>query len=150
MQIRIGLSASQRLTRVYEMPELKACPIQTTFRLIGKKWTVEILREMFLGTTQFNRIEEKVKGITPKVLAARLKELEHNGMVDREIVSKAPIRIEYRLTEFGQGIGPVLLAAGAFSMVHSPKIVFKDGRPHIPQELTDSNGSVKALTIPLS
>ncbi len=117
------------MARVYEMPELKACPIETTFRIIGKKWMVLVLREMFLGVTQFNRLEENVVGITSKVLSQRLKELRRLGIVRRTIVSEAPIRVEYRLTELGEELGPVLASAAAFSMRFLPKAVFKDGKP---------------------
>jgi hypothetical protein len=43
------------IEKVYSYPELKNCPIDTTFKIIGQKWTVLILREMFRGQTQFNR-----------------------------------------------------------------------------------------------
>jgi DNA-binding HxlR family transcriptional regulator len=46
------------IDRIYNMPELKACPIETTFKIIGMKWTILILRELFRGVTQFNRFLE--------------------------------------------------------------------------------------------
>ena len=61
---------------VYNMPELKSCPIETTFRIIGKRWTVLIIREILRGNTQFNRFMENIEGISPKVLTERLRELE--------------------------------------------------------------------------
>jgi DNA-binding HxlR family transcriptional regulator len=120
------MAADSNMAHVYRMPELKACPIETTFRIIGKKWTVLVLREMFLGVTQFNRLEENVGGITSKVLSQRLKELQRLGIVRRRIVSEAPIRVEYGLTELGEELGPVLASAAAFSMRFLPKAVFKD------------------------
>jgi DNA-binding HxlR family transcriptional regulator len=114
---------------IYNSPELKSCPIQTTFKLIGKKWAVLIIREMFRGTTQFNRFLEGIEGITPKVLTERLRELEKLGIIKRRIVSEYPVRVEYELTDLGRAFEPVLLAAGAFSMKYMPKVVFKDGKP---------------------
>lgn len=114
---------------VYEMPELKSCPIEATFRIIGRKWAVLIIREMFRGTRQFNRFLENVEGITPKVLTERLRELEKLGIIKRKIVSEYPVKVEYELTDLGKEFEPVLLAAGTFSMRYMPKIVFKDGRP---------------------
>ena len=78
---------------VYNNPELKSCPIETTFKIIGKKWAVLIIREMFRGTTQFNRFLENIDGITPKVLTERLRELEKLGIINRRIVSEYPIRV---------------------------------------------------------
>ncbi len=116
------------MARIYRIAELRACPIETTFRIVGKRWTVLILREMFFGVTQFNRLQENVKGITPKILSRRLKELQRLRIVERRIVSQAPIRIEYRLTDIGRRLDSVLVSAAAFSMACLPRAVFKDGR----------------------
>jgi DNA-binding HxlR family transcriptional regulator len=117
---------------IYNSPELKSCPIETTFKIIGKKWTVIIIREMFRGTTQFNRFLENIEGITPKVLTERLRELQKFGIVRRRIVSEYPIRVEYEMTDLGKEFEPVLLAAASFSMRNMPKIVFKDGKSRNP------------------
>jgi DNA-binding HxlR family transcriptional regulator len=114
---------------VYNSPELKSCPIGATFKIIGKKWAVLIIREMFRGTTQFNRFLENIEGITPKVLTERLRELEKFGILKRRVVSEYPIRVEYELTDLGKAFEPVLLAAGSFSMRYMPEVVFKDGKP---------------------
>jgi len=120
---------------VYNMSELKSCPIETTFRIIGKKWTVLIIREILRGNTQFNRFMENIKGISPKVLTERLRELEKLGIIKRRIISEYPIRIEYNLTDLGRGFESVLLSAATFSMKFMPKIVFKDGKSRVPSEL---------------
>ena len=118
---------------VYNMPELKLCPIETTFRIIGKRWTVLIIREMLRGHKQFNRFMENIRGISPKVLTERLRELEHLGIVRRNIVSEYPVKIEYSLTDLGKGFEPVLLSAASFSMKYMPKTIFKDGKPRMPK-----------------
>jgi DNA-binding HxlR family transcriptional regulator len=114
---------------VYNSSELKSCPIEATFKIIGKKWAVLIIREMFRGTKQFNRFLENIEGITPKVLTKRLRELEKLGIIKRRIVSEYPIKVEYELTDLGKAFEPVLLAAGSFSMRYMPEVVFKDGKP---------------------
>ena len=119
---------------VYNSPELKSCPIEATFRIIGKKWSVLIIREMFRGMTQFNRFIENIEGITPKVLTERLRELQKSGIVRRRIVSEYPIRVEYELTDLGREFEPVLLSAASFSMKNMPKIVFKDGKSRNPSD----------------
>lgn len=117
---------------VYNSPELRSCPIEATFKIIGKKWTVLIVREMLRGTKQFNRFLENIEGITPKVLTERLRELQKLGIVKRRIISEYPIRVEYEMTALGKEFEPVLLAAASFSMRNLPKIVFKDGKPRNP------------------
>ena len=117
------------------MSELKSCPIETTFRIIGKRWTVLIIREILRGNIQFNRFMENIKGISPKVLTERLRELEQLGIIRRRIVSEYPVRVEYSLTDIGRGFEPVLLSAASFSMKYMPKAVFKDGKSRAPPQI---------------
>jgi DNA-binding HxlR family transcriptional regulator len=124
------------LESVYNMPELKSCPIETTFKIIGKRWTVLIIREILRGNAQFNRFMENITGISPKVLTERLRELEQFGIIKRRIVSDYPVRVEYSLTDLGRGLEPVLLSAASFSMKHMPRTVFKDGRSRMPEIMT--------------
>ncbi|HYY66503.1 MAG TPA: helix-turn-helix domain-containing protein [Nitrososphaeraceae archaeon] len=123
---------------VYNMSELKSCPIETTFRIIGKRWTVLIIREILRGNTQFNRFMENIEGISPKVLTERLRELEQLGIIRRRIVSEYPVRVEYSLTDIGKGFEPVLISAASFSMMYMPRTVFKDGKPRTPDQLLTS------------
>jgi DNA-binding HxlR family transcriptional regulator len=121
------------IERVYNMSELKSCPIEATFRIIGKRWTVLIIREILRGNTQFNRFKENIEGISPKVLTERLRELEHLGIIRRRIVSEYPLRVEYNLTDIGRGFELVLLSAASFSMKYMPRAIFKDGKPRTPE-----------------
>lgn len=128
-------NSSSIIETVYSMPELKSCPIETAFRVIGKRWSVLIIREILRGNTQFNRFMENIKGISPKVLTERLRELERLGIIRRAIVSKYPLRVEYSLTDIGRGFEQVLLSAASFSMMYMPRSVFKDGKPRTPDKL---------------
>lgn len=123
------------IATVTNRSELKSCPIETTFKIIGKRWTVLIIREILKGNTQFNRFLENIEGISPKVLTERLRELERLGIVRRRIVSEYPVRVEYSLTDMGKGFEPVLLSAASFSMEYMPRIVFKDGKSRTPNQL---------------
>ena len=82
---------------VYNSPELRSCPIEATFKIIGKEWTILIVREMLWGTKQFNRFLENIEGVTEKVLTERLRELQRLGIVKRRIVSEYPVRVEYEI-----------------------------------------------------
>lgn len=123
------------IATVSNRSELKSCPIETTFKIIGKRWTVLVIREILKGNTQFNRFLENIEGISPKVLTERLRELERLGIVRRRIVSVYPVRVEYSLTDMGKGFEPVLTSAASFSMQYMPRIVFKDGIPRTPNQL---------------
>jgi len=116
--------------------EMKACPIDNTFKIIGKKFTVHILRNMTkLGQTRFNEFLESVEGINPKTLSARLREMEKNGIIERRIYPVTPVKIEYSITSKGKALDPVLEAMAAFSMKYCSKDVFKDGKPRILKEI---------------
>jgi len=116
--------------------EMKACPIDNTFKIIGKKFTVHILRNMTkLGQTRFNEFLESVEGINPKTLSARLREMEKNGIIERRIYPGTPVKIEYSITNKGMALDPVLEAMAAFSMKYCAKDVFKDGKPRIIKEI---------------
>jgi DNA-binding HxlR family transcriptional regulator len=125
------------IEKIYSHPELNNCPIDTTFKIIGQKWTVIILREMFRNQPQFIRIMENIDGLTPKVLTQRMRTLQRLEIVERRIVLASPIHIEYRLTDLGKALEPVLLTAAIYSMGFMPTIVFKDRKLRSFDEFSD-------------
>ncbi len=95
------------MRRKYEID----CPVAGTLNVIGERWTILILRDLFLhGPRRFQDFVESFAGIAPNTLSNRLKMLEAEGVVRREIYSDHPPRLEYRLTEKGKDLGPVLKA----------------------------------------
>jgi DNA-binding HxlR family transcriptional regulator len=105
------------------------CPVDCTFNLIGKKFTIHILRNMIiLGHTKFNQFET-IEGINSKTLAVRLKEMLENDLIERKVYPGIPIRVKYSVTEKGKSVLPILEQMLAFSMKYAPDDVFADGRP---------------------
>jgi DNA-binding HxlR family transcriptional regulator len=87
------------------------CPITTTASLIGKKWHPVIIHRLLEhGPSGFNELKEHVDGISSKVLSDSLEDLEDNRLVDREIISEKPFRVQYSLTEYGDSLRPVIYA----------------------------------------
>lgn len=86
------------------------CPIEFTLDLIGSKWAISILRELFAGVRRTHELLEALPGISTKTLMMRLRELEEYGLVERQVYAEIPPRVEYSLTEKGQEIQPVLIA----------------------------------------
>ena len=76
--------------------EMKSCPINNTFRIIGKKFTILIIRNMVNGKqTRFNQLLNSLEGANPKTLSARLREMERFGLIKRKVYShETPIRME--------------------------------------------------------
>lgn len=86
------------------------CPIQFTLDLIGNKWSILILRELFLGERRTHQFLDALPGISSKTLTIRLRELEAYGLVERQVYPEIPPRVEYSLTEKGREIQPVMSA----------------------------------------
>ncbi|HEY9763860.1 MAG TPA: helix-turn-helix domain-containing protein [Trichocoleus sp.] len=86
------------------------CPIQFVLALIGSKWTILILRELFLGNRRTNEFLSALPGISTKTLTARLRELESYGLVERRVFPEVPPRVEYSLTSKGREIQPIMAA----------------------------------------
>ena len=112
------------------------CPINNTFQVIGKKFTVLILRNMiYLNQIRFNKLLNSIEGINAKTLSIRLKEMENDGLIRRKIYNESPIRIEYEMTEKGIALEPILEQMSAFSMKYFPKEIFKNGKPRTYDEV---------------
>lgn len=88
--------------------ELPACPVETTLMLIGDKWKVLILRDLMPGTKRFGELKRSIGGVSQKVLTAQLRDMEENGLVSRKVYAEVPPRVEYRLTELGRSLKPIL------------------------------------------
>jgi DNA-binding HxlR family transcriptional regulator len=111
--------------------EMKCCPINNTFKIIGKKFTVLILRNMINGKqSRFNQLLNSIEDSNPKTLSARLREMEKAGLIKRKVFSnEKPVRIEYYLTEKGSALQPILDIMAAYSMKYCSKDVFRDAKP---------------------
>ncbi|MDE4605037.1 winged helix-turn-helix transcriptional regulator [Sinorhizobium meliloti] len=96
-----------------ELAAQTLCPVARAETVVGDRWTVLVLRELTMNSRRFEEIQAQT-GATPQMIAARLKKLEADGLVERHIYSQRPLRHEYRLTEKGDAFYPVLLALRAW------------------------------------
>ena len=87
---------------------LPACPVETTLILIGDKWKILILRDLLQGTRRFGELKKSIGSVSQKVLTAKLRDMEENGLVHREVYAEVPPKVEYSLTELGQSLRPIL------------------------------------------
>ena len=89
------------------------CPVARAEGIVGDRWTVLVLRDLFNGRSRFDDLQ-LATGATPQMLAARLKQLETDGLIERRPYSRRPLRHEYRLTAMGEAFYPVILALRAW------------------------------------
>ena len=83
------------------------CPVEAVAESIGRKWVCLILRDLANGQQRFGQLQHSLN-ISPRVLSARLQELEREGLVLREIFAEVPPRTEYTLTEKGMLLVPLI------------------------------------------
>ena len=124
---------------------IKHCPIETAFEHIGRKWAINIIRDMFLGKKKFREFLEENPELSGKVLSQRLKELEDDGLIKKKIVSKTPLKAEYELTDKGKNLDKVLYEVIMYSMKNYSNEVFKN--PSKFDEKTCSIITKKSLVI---
>jgi DNA-binding HxlR family transcriptional regulator len=85
------------------------CSVARTWAVLGERWTMMIVREAFRGTTRFDAFQRRL-GVGRNVLSDRLQTLTNEGVFARVRYQESPDRFEYRLTEKGQDLYPVLLS----------------------------------------
>jgi DNA-binding HxlR family transcriptional regulator len=114
--------------------EEQNCAIARTLAFLGERWTVLVLREIFLGNRRFDGIQRRL-GVATNVLSERLSSLQDEGIVERQPYGEHPNRFEYHLTERGRELHPVLLALMRWGNHHKspagpPLLVIHDDCDH--------------------
>lgn len=84
------------------------CPTEAALAVIGGRWKVPILWNLFTGTYRFGELSRKLPGISQKMLTQQLRELESDGLVHREMYPEVPPRVEYSLTKLGESLKHVI------------------------------------------
>ena len=121
---------------IWPQVRFNQCPIRTSLGVLGKKWTILIIRDIgFLKINRFNRLLESIQGLTPRVLSMRLRELEKEGYIECFEGKKSPVMVRWRLTQKGKDTMPILMQLTAFGSKWYSDIVFEDKRPRKLKEI---------------
>ncbi|MCH7593261.1 MAG: helix-turn-helix transcriptional regulator [Chloroflexi bacterium] len=92
------------------------CPhYHEAVELIGRRWSGAILRSMLSGAQRFSEIGAPIPGLSDRLLSERLKEFESAGLAERTVIPDTPVRVEYRLTDKGRSLRPVVAALTAWA-----------------------------------
>ena len=89
-------------------PPPRGCPMGTCMALIGGAWTTNIVWKLSGGPRRFGELTKDIPGISPKMLTARLRELEDLGVVDRTVMATSPPSVEYSLSDLGRELVPII------------------------------------------
>lgn len=82
--------------------------LQFILQVLGGKWKLHILTNLYFGKKRFKELEREVTGISPKMLIKELKDLEAIGILNRQTFNTVPITVEYSLTKEGLTLKPIL------------------------------------------
>jgi len=86
----------------------ETCPVCRTADIVCGKWTLLLIRDLAEGHTRFCELERSLNGISPRTLSLRLRDLEQEGVVERQTFPEVPPRVEYALTKKGEGLVPIV------------------------------------------
>ena len=120
--------AAKKLKKMFGHVDLRdpthTCPIRDVMALASDKWSILII--LYLGyypVLRFNELKKKVYGISNKVLSERLKQLEGDGYLNRTMYPEVPVRVEYKLTDFGHSYLEKLIELTEWAQRHKDSII---------------------------
>lgn len=103
-------------------PEL-ACPVSPVVDIVFSRWTTPILWSLHtFGRQRFVELERRIKGITPKVLTQRLRQLERDGLVIRTYHPEVPPRVEYEISDLGLSLAPLFAHLTEWAAANLPDV----------------------------
>jgi len=83
------------------------CAVAKTLKVVGSKWTMLLLHNLFEGKKRFGELQRALPGISPKTLSQRLRELEEENIISEKVYAEIPLHVEYTLTEKGKTLSDV-------------------------------------------
>lgn len=92
------------------------CPVDRTLSLFNKKWSIQIIRDLFFGKKHFKDFKEDKPNLSNKVLSNCLRELEDNGIIGKNVLDTKPVSTEYYLTEYGKSMNRIIYELAMFTL----------------------------------
>jgi DNA-binding HxlR family transcriptional regulator len=114
------------------------CLVETTLAVIGGRWKVLVLQQLFEGVKRFNALHRALAGITHKTLTQQLREMEADGIIGRKVYAQIPPKVEYSLTPLGKTLKPVLTAMHTWAERHGKAL--RDGCALLSVKSGQQNG----------
>ena len=89
--------------------------VRQTADFLERRWQLSIIYAALSGAMRFSEFADAIAGISPRMLSERLRDLEAAGLVERNVIPSSPPTVEYRLTERGRRLGPIIEAMRAYA-----------------------------------
>lgn len=94
------------------------CYVAKTLKIIGSKWTMMILHNLFEGKKRFGELQRSLGTISPKTLSQRLQELERAGIIKKKVFAEIPLHVEYNLTDKGKSLEKIFKDMASWGQTH--------------------------------
>jgi DNA-binding HxlR family transcriptional regulator len=114
--------AKSSRSRAVSIERRSSCPVACSLDLLGDRWTLLIIRDLFRGLTRYGEFLASPEGIPTNILADRLERLEQTGIIKSEPYQLNPPRYAYTLTPKGSDLKPVLGTLAGWAMRHVPRV----------------------------
>jgi DNA-binding HxlR family transcriptional regulator len=101
-------------------PRRSVCPVASALDVVGDRWTLLVIRDLFAGKHRFGEFLNSPEHIPTNILAERLKRLERAGLIASTLYSEHPPRFEYHLTSRGRDLAPVVDAMATWGLAQFP------------------------------
>ena len=114
------------------------CPARLFFEKIADKWVLLIINILARETQHFNLLKKSIQGISPKVLSQKLKMLERDGFIERQVQNTSPIRVDYSLTPLGLEVAKMAYQLKDWAESNIEQVIYAQQRfDAIQQEETE-------------
>ena len=101
-------------------------PVREALDVINGKWKLPIIISITTGNQRFTDIQDSIPGITPKVLAKELKDLEQHRLIKRTVIEGYPVKILYSAEPYSETLGPIIYALRDWGVKHREKLLEED------------------------
>ena len=105
------------------MNEVSLSLAETTIKMLGDRWKVQIIESLMDGPKRFGELKKDLGNITQKVLTSNLRMLEENGILKRHVYAQIPPRVDYTLTNLGYNLKPVIDSMVAWAVEYRGSLV---------------------------
>jgi DNA-binding HxlR family transcriptional regulator len=97
--------------------------ISDTMEILNGKWKMSIVACLCYQPMRYSELLKKIKGISGKVLSRELKDLEMNQLINRKVLSTAPVAVEYQITEYGKSLKQLTTTIADWGTIHRQRII---------------------------
>lgn len=133
---------------IKNLGNMKNCPIEVTLEIVGKKWSINIIRDLFKGRTRFSEFLESNPQLSTKMLSVRLKELQKFNIIKKTVTPTTPVTIEYALTKTGKNLNQLLFHLAEFSLRNYPNDVYNKESRSIEGDISNLREFFKVKYLP--